>query len=37
MGAVVHTAMVSAMGSARYTPITESDIKYGKIKINGIG
>ena len=36
MGAVVQTAMVSATGSARYTPITGSGHTSGSTKINGI-
>ena len=36
MGAVVQTAMVSAIGSARYTPVTASDQRCGSRKISGM-
>ena len=36
MGAVVQTAIVSAIGSARYTPVTASGHRRGKRKINGM-
>lgn len=36
MGAVVQMAMVSAIGSARYTPVTASGQRRGSKKISGM-
>ena len=36
MGAVVQMAMVSASGSARYTPVTASGHRCGSKKISGM-
>ena len=36
MGAVVQTAMVSAIGSARYTPVTASGQRCGSRKVSGM-